>query len=134
MASAHVSRWAIFLGPATYERNLTPIIFPIRQIAMHLMRSEATTNVNREGSSIAPTNSKTAPVSDWLRMRQAIACPLNSMRPAFKTLHPSLHVRVFEERPDALLPLFREAKGPAPFQAIESVDDFISIENGQQPI
>ena len=30
-----------------------------------------------------PTNSKAAPVSEWLRMRQAIACPLNSMLPAF---------------------------------------------------
>jgi hypothetical protein len=68
-------RWGI-LWP---QRLITPIIFRIRQIAMHLMRSEATTNVNCAGRLIVRTNSKAAPVSDWLRMRQAIACPLNSM-------------------------------------------------------
>jgi hypothetical protein len=71
------------MAPTTYKRNLTPIIFPIRQIAMHLMRSEATTNVNCAGSSIALTSSNAAPVSDWLRMRHAVACPLNSMLPVF---------------------------------------------------
>jgi hypothetical protein len=81
MASAHGLRWGHFYGPA--KRNLTPIIFRIRQIEMHLMRSEATTNVNCAGSLTVLTNSKAAPVSDWLRMRQAIACPLNSMLPAF---------------------------------------------------
>ena len=86
MASAHGLRWGHFIAAATHKRNLTPIIFPVRQIEMHLMRSEATTNVNFAGSSIAPTSSKAAPVSDWLRMRHAIACPLNSILPAFMPL------------------------------------------------
>jgi hypothetical protein len=33
------------------------------------------------------TTSSDAPVSDWLRMRQAIVRPLNSMLPDFKALH-----------------------------------------------
>jgi hypothetical protein len=47
-----------------------------------------TSNVNCAGSSVAPPTSNEAPVSDWFRMRQAIASPLSSMRPAFKPLRP----------------------------------------------
>ena len=74
------------------QRNLTPIIFPVRQIIVQLclVRAEATSNVNFAGRSLALITSNAAPVSDSLRMRQAIASPLNSMLPAFK-IAPFLH-------------------------------------------
>ena len=36
--------------------------------------------------------SSAAPVSDWLRMRQAIVRPLNSMLPGFKSLYSNLAI------------------------------------------
>jgi hypothetical protein len=50
-------------------------------ITMHLClkRSAATSNVNCPGISTGLPTSSAAPVSDLLRMKQAIACPLNSM-------------------------------------------------------
>ena len=47
-----------------------------------------TSNVNCAGSSVVLPTSNVAPVSDWWRMRRAIASPLSSMRPGFKPLRP----------------------------------------------
>jgi len=68
---------------------LTPIKVFIRHITVHphLKRSATIKRVNCAGMPSAPTNSSDAPVSDWLRMRQAIVRPLNSMLADFKALY-----------------------------------------------
>ena len=68
--------------------NLTPIKRSVRHITLHphLKRSATIRRVNCVGMPSAPTNSSDAPVSDWLRMRQAIVRPLNSMLADFKML------------------------------------------------
>jgi len=52
-----------------------------------LKRSATSRRVNCDGMRSASTTSSDAPVSDWLRMKQAIVRPLNSMLPDFKALH-----------------------------------------------
>ena len=70
--------------PWIYTRwNLTPINFLVRHIAVHLMRSAAIRSVNCAGMPTGLTTSSAAPLSDSLRMRQAIVRPLNSMLPVF---------------------------------------------------
>ena len=70
--------------PLIYTRwNLTPINFLVRHIAVQLMRSAAIRSVNCAGMPTGLTTSSAAPVSDLLRMRQAIVRPLTSMIPIF---------------------------------------------------
>ena len=55
----------------------------VRHITVHLMRSAAIRSVNCAGIPTGLTTSSGAPVPHWLRMRQAIVRPLNSMLPIF---------------------------------------------------
>jgi hypothetical protein len=78
---AGIERRLTHSGNFCYRVNSSRLILPIRQITMHLClkRSAATSNVNCPGISTGLPTSSAAPVSDLLRMKQAIACPLNSM-------------------------------------------------------
>jgi hypothetical protein len=69
--------------------NLTPIKVFVRHITVHPHRKRSATirRVNCAGIPSGLTTSSDAPVSDWLRMRQAIVRPLNSMLPDFKALY-----------------------------------------------
>ena len=68
---------------------MTPIKCSVRHITVHphLKRSATIRRVNCAGIPSGLTTSSDAPVSDWLRMRQAIVRPLNSMLPDFKALY-----------------------------------------------
>jgi hypothetical protein len=68
---------------------LTPIKRSVRHITVHpcLKRSATIRRVNCAGMPSGLTTSSDAPVWDWLRMRQAIVRPLNSMLPDFKALY-----------------------------------------------
>ena len=81
--------------------NLTPINLLARHIAVHLMRSAAIRSVNCAGMPTRLTTSSAAPVSDSLRMRQAIVRPLNSMLPVFmkRPLSADLMNRICNEKP-----------------------------------
>ncbi|UPK00385.1 hypothetical protein IVB05_21700 [Bradyrhizobium sp. 170] len=70
---------------------MTPIVWRIRHITVHPHRKRSATirSVICAGMPNELTTSSAAPVSDWLRMRQAIVRPLNSILPDFKPCHPN---------------------------------------------
>lgn len=70
------------------ETNLAPSRYVVMRISAQLGGTIWLVGGNCAGMPIGLITSSAAPVWDWLRMRQAIERPSNSMLPAFKRLLP----------------------------------------------